>query len=250
MKAAIWAETVKLAGSLVGRVATVALIAGITALSSSLLVAAGSGDPQLLAKLGPAASGDWKGFLLAAAQITGAGGVAGYGIVLAWMFGREFADGTITGLFALPVGRARIALAKLVVYFGWACGVGLVLTVALAGLGAVVGIEGFGSFVAPMLAREFVLAMLTALLALPIAWVATLGRSTLAGVGAAVALIVIAQFSVFAGAGGWMPLAAPALWAISEGTAVDPLQLSMVFPVAALAVLLTATTWSRLQLDR
>ena len=64
-------------------------------------------DPQLLAKLGPVADGDWHGFLLGAAQITGAGGLGGFAVVLAWMFGREFGDGTIAGLFALPVRRRR-----------------------------------------------------------------------------------------------------------------------------------------------
>lgn len=76
MKAALWAEAVKLAASTVARVASVAIAAGITVLSGAMLLAASSSDPQLLAKLGPAATRDWMGFLLAAAQITGAGGTA------------------------------------------------------------------------------------------------------------------------------------------------------------------------------
>ena len=117
MRAAIWAELVKLAGSTVGRVGSVAIVIGISVLSGSMLLAAATTtDPQLLAKLGPVATGDWQGFLLGAAQITGAGGLGGFAVVLAWMFGREFGDGTITGLFALPVRRTTIALAKLLVY--------------------------------------------------------------------------------------------------------------------------------------
>ena len=113
MRPAVWAETVKLAGSTVGRVGSIAIVVGISLLSGAMLLAAASGDPQLVAKLGPAATRDWTGFLLAAAQITGAGGLLGFGVVLSWMFGREFGDGTITGLFALPVRRSTIALAKL-----------------------------------------------------------------------------------------------------------------------------------------
>ena len=36
--------------------------------------------------------------------MTSAGGLLGFGVVLAWIFAREFADGTITGLFGLPAG--------------------------------------------------------------------------------------------------------------------------------------------------
>ncbi|MES1212052.1 MAG: hypothetical protein ABUT11_00745, partial [Leifsonia sp.] len=72
MRAAIWAEAVKLASSTVGRVASVAIVVGISVLSASMLLAAATTtDPQLLAKLGPVAAGDWRGFLLGAAQITG-----------------------------------------------------------------------------------------------------------------------------------------------------------------------------------
>ena len=127
MRPAVWAETVKLAGSTVGRVGSIAIVVGISLLSGAMLLAAASGDPQLVAKLGTAATHDWTGFLLAAAQITGAGGLLGFGVVLSWMFGREFGDGTITGLFALPVRRSTIALAKLLIYAVWAIAISLCL---------------------------------------------------------------------------------------------------------------------------
>ena len=105
-----------------------------------MLLAAASGDPQLVAKLGPAATHDWTGFLLAAAQITGAGGLLGFGVVLSWMFGREFGDGTITGLFALPVRRSTIALAKLLIYTVWAIAISLSLAALLVIVGLVAGL--------------------------------------------------------------------------------------------------------------
>ena len=43
----------------------------------------------------------------------------------------------------------------------------------------------------------------------------------------------------------------PALWAISAGTAVTPVQLSLLIPVRrGLAVLATVLAWRRMQLDR
>lgn len=251
MRPAIWAEVVKLAASTVGRVGSAAIVIGIAVLSGSLLLAAATTtDPQLLAKLGPVATGDWRGFLLGAAQVTGAGGLGGFAVVLAWMFGREFGDGTITGLFALPVRRATIALAKLIVAALWVTATSVLLALALTLVGTLAGLGPIDGDILAMLARQAALGVMSIAITLPVAWAATLSRSVLGGVGVAIGLVVVAQVSVLAGLGGWMPLAAPALWTVSLGTAVSPVQLSVLIPFGAVFVLLIAESWRRMQLDR
>jgi ABC-2 type transport system permease protein len=250
MRAALWAETVKLAGSTVGRVGTAAIVVGIAVLCAALLLAADSGDPQLVAKLGPAADGGWLGLFAAAAQVTGAGGLLGFGVVLAWMFGRELGEGTVAGLFALPVRRSTIAAAKLVVYGAWAAVASIALVLALLLVGTVSGLGAFPAELWPAVARQGALMVMTAAVAMPVAWAATVGRSLLVGVGTAIAIVVVAQVSVLAGAGGWMPLAAPALWAVSGGAAVALGQLLLLVPVVAVVAGATMFTWERLQLDR
>ena len=250
MSAAMWAEVVKLAGSTVGRVGSIAVVIGISVLSGSMLLAAHSDDPQLLAKLGPVASGDWTGFLLGAAQITGAGGLGGFAVVLAWVFGREFGDGTITGLFALPVRRSTIALAKLVVYAAWAVAMSVLLGLVLILVGTIAGLGALSTDNWATLVRQVALGVLSAAITLPVAWAATLSRSVLGGVSVAIGLVVVAQVSVLAGLGGWMPLAAPALWAVSAGARVSPVQLLLLVPFAVAAVLASALAWRRMQLDR
>lgn len=251
MRAAIWAEVVKLAGSTVGRVGSAAIVIGISVLSGSMLLAAATTtDPQLLAKLGPVATGDWQGFLLGAAQITGAGGLGGYAVVLAWMFGREFGDGTITGLFALPVRRTTIALAKLIVYAVWAAAMSVLLSMVLTLVGTVAGLGPVDEDTLAMLARQAALGTMSVAVTLPVAWAATLSRSVLGGVSVAIGLVVVAQVSVLAGLGGWMPLAAPALWAIALGTTVSPIQLALLIPFGAIFIVLIAQSWRRMQLDR
>ena len=47
-----------------------------------------------------------------------------------------------------------------------------------------------------------------------------------------------------------MPLAAPALWAISLGATVSPVQLALLIPFGAIFVVLIAQSWRRMQLDR
>jgi ABC-2 type transport system permease protein len=250
MRAALWAEVVKLAGSRVGRVGSIAVVIGIAVLSGSMLLAAHSDDPQLLAKLGPVATGDWTGFLLGAAQITGAGGLGGFAVVLAWMFGREFGDGTITGLFALPIRRSTIALAKLVVYGVWAVAMSVLLGLVLVLVGSISGLGALDGDNWATLARQVALGVMSAAITLPVAWAATLSRSVLGGVSVAIGLVVVAQVSVLAGLGGWMPLAAPTLWAVSAGAQVSPVQLLLLVPFAGAAVLASALAWRRMQLDR
>lgn len=251
MRPAVWAELVKLAGPTVGRVGSIGIVVGISVLSGSMLLAAAySHDPQVLAKLGPVASGDWRGFLLGAGQVTGAGGLGGFAVVLAWMFGREFGDGTVAGLFALPVRRSTLALAKLAVYGVWAACMSILLGLALILVGLSLGLGALEGATWWALARQVALGVMSALITLPVAWAATLSRSVLGGVSVAIGLVVLAQVSVLAGLGGWMPLAAPALWVLSEGNGVSVVQLSLLLPFAAFFVTTATVTWRRLQLDR
>lgn len=247
---AIHAEALKLTRSLVGRVASLAIVAGIVLLSSAMLAAARAGNVQVVAKLGPDATPDWHGFLSAATQITAAGGLAGFAIVLGWMFGREFTDRAIHGLFALPVTRATIAGAKFLTFGMWAALVALIMPLLLLGTGLILGLGPPDAGAAAGLWRLVGLSLFGMALATPVAWAATLGRSVLAAVGVAIALIVIAQFSVLAGVGGWMPLAAPALWAMSGAQAATLGQTLLTIPFGAVFVGLTVWSWHRLQLDR
>ena len=250
MRAVIRVEAVKLTRSQVGVIATPAVVGGFLLLLGGITAGVASGNPELIAQAGPAASLDWNGLLAGAAQIVAVISILGFGIVLAWMFGREFVEGTVTGLFALPTSRAKIALAKLTVYALWAIIVSTALTlgVLMLGLAFSYGLpstEGWAG-----LGRLFVLGVLSTGLAVPVAWLATLTRSLLAAVGGTIALVVAAQVGALAGAGGWMPFAAPALWATSNGTDVTATQLGMTLAVPLVFVALSCVAWSRLQLDR
>ena len=250
MTAAIRVEALKLARSLVGLIATLAVVLGMVGLLGGITAGVAVGNPDLVAKAGPAAALNWGGLLAGASQIAAVATILGFGIVLAWMFGREFTDGTITGLFALPITRGRIALAKLVVYALWAILVSSALALGVLVTGLLIGYGPPGGKVWASLGRLWALGMLSAGVAIPVAWIATVTRSLLAAVGSTVALVVAAQVGALAGAGGWMPLAAPALWAMSGGAAVTGAQLALSVAVALAFTALACLSWSRLQLDR
>ena len=154
------------------------------------------------------------------------------------------------GLFAQPVTRVQAALAKLAVFGVWGLAVSLALTGAVALLGFGLGYGALDDTTGAALGRLLALCVLSLGLAAPVAWIATLARSVLAAVGGTIALVVAAQVGVLAGAGGWMPFAAPGLWAISSGAAVTPLQLGLSVAVPCLSVPLVCVSWRGMQLDR
>ncbi|MEV0395277.1 ABC transporter permease [Polymorphospora rubra] len=250
LTAALHVELRKLAASRVMRATTVLVVAGITVLSTALTAAATAGNEQIIAQIGPHAdAGGWDLLTGVVAQVTAAGGLLGFGVALSWLVGREFADATITGLFALPVSRRLLVLAKLLSHLVWAVLVAAVLTTVVALAGTLLGLGAWNTDVVTALGRQFALTVLSALVATPAAWAATLGRGPLPGIATTIGLIVVAQVAVVAGAGAWLPVAAPALWALQPGT-VAPAQLALVAVVPVGFAALTVTAWTRLQLDR
>lgn len=250
--AAVQIEARKAAAAMVLRVGGTLLAAGTAILAAALVGAVESGNEQIAAKLGPFAEATgWDLLTVVATQVVGAGALLAFGVTLGWSFGREFTDGTIHGLFAIPVSRAALVAAKLLVHLMWTVIVAALLVCLLIGTGLAFGLGAIDPAAAASLARLFALTVLSGLIATPATWAATLGRGPLPGVAAAVGLIVIAQITVVAapGDGAWLPIAAPALWAM-QPDAVTGAQLSLA-PVFALAfTAVTVNTWQRLQLDR
>ncbi len=101
----------------------------------------------------------------------------------------------------------------------------LALLLALIVLGLASGLGPIPADAVPAIGRQFGLSVFSIIIATPAAWAATLGRSVLAGIGTTIAILVASQVSVIAGSGGWLPFAAPALWAINTDIAVTPVQL-------------------------
>jgi ABC-2 type transport system permease protein len=250
MITAMRVELLKLRRSPVGVIASVALLVGILGILSGITAGVAAGQPEVIAQAGRAATLNWTGLTAGAAQIIAAAGFIGFGVVLAWMFGREFSDGTVTGLFTLPISRAKIALAKLLVYMLWVLVMSFVLVLGVLLLGLLLGYGAPAVDNVATLARQTGLGIFTGALAVPVAWVATVTRSLLGAVGTVIGLVVIAQVGALAGAGAWMPLAAPALWAMSDHGEVTALQLFLAALWVAVFVVLTYSAWVRLQLNR
>ncbi|MFP3464035.1 ABC transporter permease [Leifsonia sp. SIMBA_070] len=248
--AAVSVETQKMRAARVPLVTLVLLAIGVAAICLSTTIAATTGSPGVVAKLGPlVAAGGWPGYLNAALQVTAAAAAGGCGILLSWTFGREFSEGTVSGLFALPISRVVIASAKILTYLVWS----VLAAVAIAGVlllgGFAAGLGAMSGADLGVVLRIPVLVLTTACMALPAAWAATLSRRLLGGIAVTIGLVASAQVLVFAGAGAWYPPAAPALWALRpDQVNGDALMVGMLAPVAFIVLIVLA--WRRLQLDR
>ena len=226
------------------------LIVGLAAIAGGLLAAAAAGDERVLARLGPLAEADgWTLLVGTAAQILAAGGFGACGILIAWLYGREFSDRTVAGLFALPVRRSTIATGKLLVFLGWTVAMAVALTLMLGLIGIASGLHTADPENTFQLLRIPLLTLLTALLAVPAGWIASLARSTLAGIAATIVLLIVAQVSAVLGATFWIPLVAPALWAIAPDAVPWPALLAVLTVPIAFGGAITIT-WARMQLDR
>ncbi|MFC7374725.1 MULTISPECIES: ABC transporter permease [unclassified Brachybacterium] len=231
---AIRVEGYKAWSSRVVRTATLLVVGGIAVLVGALVAAARAGNQQILAQLGPLADAEgWELLTGVTAQITAAGGLLAFGVVLSWTFGREFAEGTITGLFAIPAPRAVIALAKLIVHLAWVGGIALVLSLLLLATGLLLRLGPVDGEVLRQLAEQAALTFGVGLLGLPAAWAATVWRGQLAGIAVVLGVLIAVQVTAIAAPG-------------AAGAAAPFAAVGVPLVFAAL----TCRAWSRLQLDR
>lgn len=251
-RTALHVETSKALASRVLSTTTILLVAGIAVLAGALVAATRAGNEQILAQLGPLADQTgWSLLTGITAQITAVGALLAFGVALSWTFGREFTDGTVTGLFALPITRGTIALAKLGVHLLWAASVALALTALILATGLILNLGPIDADVLHQLIRQAVLTILTGTLAVPAGWAATLGRGPLPGIATTLAILIAAQITAIAtpDTAVWLPFSAPALWAL-QPEAVHAGQLATATIIPITFTVLTTTTWHRLQLDR
>jgi len=171
-------------------------------------------------------SATWPAYSGTLTLIVGIGGMLVLSFIIAYVFGREYADGTAKNLLALPVGRQWFVLAKLVVAAVWWLALVLVVLAEALVIGLALGLPGFSVELALGGVQDALLAAGVAYLLAPIvAWITTLGRGYLPPLG--FAFVMLALGNVFSKTG----------WALWFPWSIVPLSIGMVGqPVHALPV--------------
>jgi len=88
---------------------------------------------------------DWQTYLGLSDQIIAAGGFFLFVLAISWVFGREFVDGTLKDMLAVPVQRSSILLAKFFVVDIWSAALTIIIFIVGLVMNAIIKLPG-GSF--------------------------------------------------------------------------------------------------------
>ena len=149
---------------------------------------------------------DWTAYLGFSGQMAAAGGFFLFVLAVSWVFGREFADGTLKDMLAVPVRRASILLAKFIVVAVWSAALSVIILIAVLIMGVVLRLPG-GSLSVITQGGTVVLvtALLTIWVVLPFALFASVGRGYLLPVAAAILTLMMANLVAITGWGEIFP---------------------------------------------
>lgn len=188
---------------------------------------------------------NWPTYLTLAGQMVAAAGFFLFVVIISWIFGREFSDGTLKDLLAVPVPRSTILLAKFMVYAGWAMTMALITlgTSLLFGLflqlpdGSAVVI-GHGALIVALTA------LMTILVVAPFAILASVGRGYLLPMSMGVLTLIMANVAAVLGRGDVFPWSIPGLY--SQGTgAISPASVVVVAVTAVIGWYVTDLWWKK-----
>lgn len=193
---------------------------------------------------------DWPTYLGLYGQIIAAGGFFFLVLAVSWVFGREFADGTLKDMLAVPVRRSTILLAKFILVAVWSAALSLEMFIAGLIMGGVIHLQG-GSMQA--LLQGSVLVVITACLVigvvLPFAFFASMGRGYLLPLGLAVLSLMAANLVVVIGWGEYFPWAVPMLYAQGKSS-LAPASYWIVILTGLGGMLATYAWWMRADQSR
>ena len=185
---------------------------------------------------------DWPSYLVLLAEIVSAGGFFFFILAISWVFGREFADGTLKDMLAVPVRRSSILLAKYSVVAAWSAGMALIDLIFGLVIGAIIQLPG-GSL-SVILHGSTVVAITVCLIiavVLPFALFASVGRGYLLPMALSVLTLITANLMMVVGRAEYFPWAVPIVYAQGEGT-LTPISYWIVI-ITSLAGMLATYLW-------
>jgi ABC-type transport system involved in multi-copper enzyme maturation permease subunit len=148
----------------------------------------------------------WPSFVYMLTMIVGVGGMLLLAFVVAYVFGREYTEGTAKNLLALPVARHWFVIAKLVVAAAWwLVLVAAVLAEALV-IGVALGLPGFSAGLAlGAIGKALLAAGVSFLLVPPVAWITVVGRGYMPPLAFAIATLALGDIFTHTGWAVWFP---------------------------------------------
>ena len=161
---------------------------------------------------------DWPTYLTFIIVMGGVGGLIMSSVIVAYVFGREYAEGTAKNMLALPIARSRFVFAKITVSAVWFAILTLWMIAETYLVGSLVGIAGLTTALFLSAAeRLLVLALMSLCCAILVAWVAVQTRGYFAPLGFSIFTLVIAMVFEHTGWGRWVPWSIVGLYSGAVG---------------------------------
>jgi len=186
---------------------------------------------------------DWPAYLAAYSQVIGAAGLILFTFVITWIFGREFADGTVKDWLAVPVRRGSILLAKYVVAAVWSAALTFIILAGGLVMGVVLQLPA-GSLAVLLhgVAAVAVTAGLAVVVILPLALLASLGRGYLLPIAGLIFVMSLVNLAQILGVGPYFPWAVPMLYTQVQPP-LPPVSYVIVLATGLVGIALTRWWW-------
>ncbi len=166
----------------------------------------------------------WSGYLTTITQMVGIVGGLLLAVITAYVYGREYAEGTAKNMLALPLPRWWLVVAKLAVVALWWLALVVVIVLEAAGVAVALGLPGYsGTTLAAGVGDVLMAAAAVFLLTPMVAWLACLGRGYLPPLGFAMLALVLGNVLGATGWGKWFPWSIAPLFAGVAGPRVEVL---------------------------
>lgn len=190
----------------------------------------------------------WTGYLSVIPVFIGIGGLILMTFVVAYVFGREYADGTAKNMLALPIERYWFVAAKfIVVTVWWAILVAIVL-IEIIVFGIVLGLNGFIMAVLIETIRlSLIMALMTLVLSPVAAWITVLGRGYMPPLAFVMMMLIVGNILAKTEWAKWFPWAILPLYVGVLGQAVHTLPTGSIVILALTSIAGIAATVLQLQ---
>jgi ABC-2 type transport system permease protein len=185
----------------------------------------------------------WPTYLGLQAMMIAAGGFFLFCLVFCWVFGREFTDGTLKDMLAVPVARGSIVLAKFIVAAAWSAALALLIFITGLVAGALTRLpQASASVLLQGSLTVVVTTVLTITVVLPFAFLASVGRGYLLPLGLAILALMLANLATILGWGEVFPWAVPGLYAQGKDY-LSPISYLIVILTGVLGMIATHLWW-------
>jgi ABC-2 type transport system permease protein len=196
-------------------------MAGLILLAKNADIARSLGLISDKANLVSYAATDWSSYLGLSAEIISAGGFFFFIVAVSWIFGREFVDGTLKDLLAVPVPRGSILLAKYIVAAIWSAVMALIMIIFSLLMAAIIHLPGGSTnIVSKGISVAGITACLVIIAVLPFSFFASLGRGYILPMALAVLALITANLTMIVGWAAYFPWAVALLFALADSSLV------------------------------